>query len=66
MRTTVTLDDEMMAKAAEYTGIKERSALLREAVQALVAREAARRLIALGGSQPDFKPGPRKRYFDPE
>ena len=66
MRTTITLDDELMEKAARYTGIKERSALLREALQALVAREAARRIIALGGSQPGFQPGPRKRYFDPE
>ncbi len=66
MRTTVTLDDELLEQAGRYTGIKERSALLREALQALVAREAARRLIALGGSQPDFQAGPRKRYFDPE
>lgn len=66
MRTTVTLDDELMATAAEYTGIKERSVLINTAVAALVQREAARRLIALGGSQPDFQPGPRKRYFDPE
>jgi Arc/MetJ family transcription regulator len=61
MRTTVTLDDELMEKAADYTGISERSALLREALTALVQREAARRLIALGGSQPDFQPAPRRR-----
>jgi Arc/MetJ family transcription regulator len=66
MRTTVTLDDELMATAAEYTGIKERSVLINTAVAALVQREAARRLARLGGSQPDFKPGPRKRYFEPE
>lgn len=69
MRTTVTLDDELLEKAAEYTGIKERSTLLREALTALVQREAARRLIALGGSQPDFKPAPRRRppnFTNPE
>lgn len=66
LRTTVTLDDRLMAKAAEYTGIKERSVLIQTAVEALVQREAARRLALLGGSQPDFVPGPRKRYFDPE
>lgn len=66
MRTTVTLDDELMATAAKYTGIKERSLLIQTAVEALVQREAGRRLARLGGSQPDFQPGPRKRYFDPE
>ena len=66
MRTTVTLDDELMAKAADYTGIKERSVLINTAISALVQREAARRLARLGGSQPDFEPGPRKRYFDPQ
>ena len=66
MRTTVTLDDELMATAAEYTGITQRSVLIQTAIEALVQREAARRLARLGGSQPDFQPGPRKRYFDPE
>jgi Arc/MetJ family transcription regulator len=61
MRTTVTVDDELFQTASRYTGITERSALVREAFQALIAREAARRLIALGGSQPDFKPAPRRR-----
>lgn len=69
MRTTVTLDDELVATASDYTGIGERSALLREALTALVQREAARRLIALGGSQPDFKLPPRRRpphFTNPE
>ena len=69
MRTTITLDDELFEKASHYTGITERSALVREAFQALVAREAARRLIALGGSQPDFKLAPRRRppyFLNPE
>jgi len=50
-----------MAKAQEYTGLTERSALLREALTALVQREAARRLAKLGGSQPNLKPIPRRR-----
>ena len=61
MRTTVTLDDELVAKAQEYTGIQERTALVREALKALVQREAARRLARLGGTQPDLKPVRRRR-----
>jgi len=61
MRTTVTLDDEMVAKAQFYTGIKEKSALIREALKRLIEREAARRLARLGGSMPDLKPIPRRR-----
>jgi len=61
MRTTVTLDDEMVTKAQFYTGIKEKSALIREALKALIEREAARRLARLGGSMPDLKPIPRRR-----
>lgn len=61
MRTTVTLDDELLATAEAYTGIKERSALLREALKVLIAREAARRLALLGGSDPTFKAPPRRR-----
>jgi len=61
MRTTLTLDDELLAKAQEYTGIREKSALVREALKALVEREAARRLARLGGSQPDLAAIPRRR-----
>jgi len=61
MRTTVSLDDELLADAQEYTGINERSALVNEALRALVQREAARRLARLGGSQPDLKPVRRRR-----
>ena len=64
MRTTVTLDDELVATAQEYTGLKEKSAVLHEALTALVQREAARRLARLGGSQPDFVPGRRRRPED--
>ncbi len=61
MRTTVTLDDKLIEKAQAYTGISERSALLREALTALIHREAARRAIKLGGSDPDATAAPRRR-----
>ena len=61
MRTTVNLDDELMATAAEMTGIEEKPALLREALKALIAREAARRLARLGGSDPGAVSAPRRR-----
>ena len=65
MRTTVALDDDLVAQAQEFTGLKEKSALLREALKALVEREAARRLILLGGSAPDVKAIPRRRTEGP-
>ena len=61
MRTTVTLDDELLAKAEKYTSIKEKSALMNTALKALVEREAARRLARLGGSDPNAMAAPRKR-----
>ncbi len=61
MRTTLALDDELLADAEFYTGIREKSALVREALKALIEREAARRLARLGGSEPDLKPIPRRR-----
>jgi Arc/MetJ family transcription regulator len=61
MRTTVTLDDELLAKAEQLCGHLERSALLREALRALVERESARRLAALGGSEPELEPVSRRR-----
>jgi Arc/MetJ family transcription regulator len=61
MRTTIVLDDELVRKAQEYTGLKEKTALVREALTALVQREAARRLAAIGGSVPDFPDIPRRR-----
>jgi Arc/MetJ family transcription regulator len=63
MRTTVTLDGDLLAKAEEYTGIRNRSALIREALKLLVAREAARRLALLGGSEPDATAPPRRRFW---
>jgi Arc/MetJ family transcription regulator len=61
MRTTVSLDDELVANAQKYTGLTEKSALLREALTALIEREAARRLARLGGSEPDARYIPRRR-----
>jgi Arc/MetJ family transcription regulator len=61
MRTTVSLDDELMAKAHRLTGITERSALLREALKSLIEWESSRRLALLGGSDPDAELPPRRR-----
>ncbi len=61
MRTTLTLDDDLLEKAEGLTGIKEKTALVRAALTALVERESARRLARLGGSQPDLAPVPRRR-----
>jgi Arc/MetJ family transcription regulator len=61
MRTTVTLDDELVAKAQSYTGIQEKSALLRHALKKLVEREAARRLAKMGGTMPDLGPITRRQ-----
>jgi Arc/MetJ family transcription regulator len=61
MRTTLALDDELVKRAQEYTGIEEKTALVREALKALIEREAAHRLIALGGTMPDLEDIPRRR-----
>jgi Arc/MetJ family transcription regulator len=61
MRTTLALDDELVAKAQAFTGVKEKSALVREALKALIERESARRLARLGGSEPGLKATPRRR-----
>lgn len=61
MRTTLTLDDELLAKAARYSGLTETSAIVHHALKTLVELEASRRLSRMGGSAPDFEPGPRRR-----
>ena len=61
MRTTINLDDKLMAKAEEYTGIHEKSALVREALKVLIEVEASRRLAQLGGTMPDIEDIPRRR-----
>jgi Bacterial antitoxin of type II TA system, VapB len=55
MRMTVTLDDELVAKAQRYTGLEPKTTLVREAFKALIERESARRLARLGGSQPGLR-----------
>jgi Arc/MetJ family transcription regulator len=61
MRTTIALDDELIAKAESFTGLHEKTALIREALKALIERESARRLAKLGGSQPQLAAVPRRR-----
>jgi Arc/MetJ family transcription regulator len=61
MRTTLALDDELVAKAQTLTGLKEKSSLIREPLKALVERESARRLARLGGSEPDLENPSRRR-----
>lgn len=61
MRTTVALDDDLIAKARGFTGLKETSQLIREALKALIERESARRLALLGGSEPELEAAPRRR-----
>jgi Arc/MetJ family transcription regulator len=62
MRTTIALDDELLAKARGYTGLAENAALIREALKALIEREAARRLARLGGTLPRLKKVRRRRF----
>lgn len=61
MRTTLALDDALVAKAQAFTGLKEKSSLVREALTALIERESARRLARLGGTEPDASAAPRRR-----
>lgn len=61
MRTTLALDDELVARAQQLTGLREKAPLVREALKALIARESAKRLAALGGSDPKAKAPPRRR-----
>jgi Arc/MetJ family transcription regulator len=61
MRTTLTLDDESLEKAEEYTGLSEKTAIVREAMKALIERESARRLARMGGIAPKLEAPPRRR-----
>ena len=66
MRTTLNIDDKLLARAADLTGIKEKTALVRLGLESLIARESARRLARLGGSEKDMKPVSRRnrsRHF---
>jgi Arc/MetJ family transcription regulator len=61
MRTTLSLDDDLVAKAQAFTGLMEKPALIREALKALIERESARRLARLGGSESTMEAAPRRR-----
>jgi Arc/MetJ family transcription regulator len=61
MRTTVTIDDELLAKASELTGDTDRATLLRDGLKTLIRVESARRLAALGGADPKASSAPRRR-----
>lgn len=61
MRTTLNIDEALLAEAARLTGVTEKTALVRRGLEVLIARESARRLAALGGSEPGLRPVPRRR-----
>jgi Arc/MetJ family transcription regulator len=61
MRTTLNLDEDLMRRAGRLSGIQEKTALLHAGLEALIARESARRLAALGGSERKLLAAPRRR-----
>jgi len=61
MRTTLNIDDDLYAQAVELTGVKEKTALMREGLKALIERESARRLALLGGTDAAASLGPRRQ-----
>jgi Arc/MetJ family transcription regulator len=61
MRTTINIDERLLADAQRLTGITEKAALVREGLRALIERESARRLARLGATEPDLKKSPRRR-----
>jgi Arc/MetJ family transcription regulator len=66
MRTTIALDDDLMRTAQEFTGVVEKTALIREALKSLIERESSRRLAALGGTMPELEDIPRRRVANCE
>ena len=61
MRTTLIIDENLIARARELTGIQQKASLVRAGLEALIAREAARRLAALAGTEPGLRAVPRRR-----
>ena len=61
MRTTLNIDDQLLAEAQRVTGVSGKAALVREGLRALIERESARRLARLGGSEPQLEPIPRRQ-----
>jgi hypothetical protein len=64
MRATVALDDDLVRKAQEFSGVTERTALLRESLKALIHLGASQRLAAVGGTEPDLEDIKRLRVGD--
>jgi Arc/MetJ family transcription regulator len=64
MRTTLALDDDLVRIAQEFTGVVEKTALVREGLRALIERESSRRLAALGGTMPELEDIPRRRVSE--
>ena len=65
MRTTINIDDEILEKASRLTGIKEKTALVRIGLEALISRESSKRLAKLGGTEKDLRLIPRRRSIKP-
>lgn len=61
MRTTLNIDDRILDKASRLTGVKEKTALVRLGLEALISNESAKRLAVLGGSEKDLKSIPRRK-----
>ena len=61
MKFMIAIDEELCAKAQQFAGVTEESAVMTEALKALVEREAARRLARMGGTEPNAKAPPRRR-----
>jgi hypothetical protein len=61
MRTTLIIDERLLERARELTGIQEKTALVRAGLEALIAREAAKRLASLAGTEPELRDIPRRR-----
>lgn len=66
LRTTVNIDDRLLDEARRVSGVEGRTALIHEGLLALIERESARRLVRLGGSDPDLQPVSRRRPGSPE
>jgi Arc/MetJ family transcription regulator len=64
MRTTINIEDELLVRAAKLTGIKEKTSLVRLGLEALIARESAKRLAALGGTEKNLEMVPRRRVAE--
>ncbi|MGB6068340.1 MAG: type II toxin-antitoxin system VapB family antitoxin [Desulfomonilaceae bacterium] len=63
MKVTLNIDDDLLKKASNLTGVKEKASLVRMGLEALIARESARRLANLGGTEKDLRSIPRRRYI---